>query len=160
MAGATAPASLLQSGIAVAVIGVCALLRVDPIGGMFIWLSSGAAVGVLVTLVGVSIATVFYFRKGGGLGRDPLIVRTAGPVLGAIVGSALVAVIVVNQAALLGVTSVGLQAVIPVLVLVTIVAGFWYARRVRRLWPDRYAAVGRGRPDEVMVPDQQVGFRV
>ncbi|MFC5007484.1 APC family permease [Dactylosporangium cerinum] len=160
MAGATAPASLLQSGIALAVIGVCALLRVDPIGGMFIWLSSGAAVGVLVTLVGVSIATVFYFRKGGGGRRDPLIVRTAGPVLGAIVGSALVAVIVVNQSALLGVTSVGLQAVIPLLVLVTIVAGFWYARRVRRLWPDRYAAVGMGRPDEVVVPDQQVGFRV
>ncbi|WP_344612094.1 hypothetical protein [Dactylosporangium salmoneum] len=160
MAGATAPASLLQSGIALVVIGVCTLLRVDPIGGMFIWLSSAAAVGVLVMLIGVSIATVFYFRKGGGGRHDPVTVRTAGPVLGAIAGSGLLAVIVSNQSAVLGATSAGLQAVIPLLVVAVVLAGFGYAWRVRRRWPDRYAEVGRGRPDEVTVPDLQVGFRV
>jgi amino acid transporter len=160
MAGATAPASLLQSGIALAVIGVCTLLRVDPIGGMFIWLSSAAAVGVLAMLIGVSIATIFYFRRGGGGRRDPLIVRTAGPILGALAGTGLLAVIVFNQSALLGATKAGLQVAIPFGVLAVVLAGFGYARRVRRRWPDRYAQVGRGRPDEVRVPDLQVGFRV
>jgi hypothetical protein len=115
---------------------------------------------VLVLLVGVSIATVCYFRKGGGGRRDPLLVRTAGPIAGAIAGGGLLVVMVGNQSALLGVTDAGPQMVIPLLVLVTIGAGFGYARRVRRRWPDRYAAVGRGRPDEVTVPDLQVGFHV
>jgi hypothetical protein len=124
---------------------------------MFVWLSAGAAVGVLVMLVGVSIAAVFYFRKGGGR-RENVVVRTALPIAGAVGGAALVSTIVMNQSALLGVErGAWQQGLIPGALGLTLCAGLVYAALVRHRHPERYARVGHGRPDEVTTPDQQLG---
>jgi amino acid transporter len=156
-AGATAPASLLQSGIAAVVLAVFMVLRADPIQDMFVWLSSGATVGILLMLIGTSVATVAFHRKGGGGRRENVLIRTALPILGAVIGCVLVLTIIGNQSTLLGVTKVWQQWVIPAAVVAWIVAGFGYAALVKARKPAVYAAVGQGRPDVVDDPDMQVG---
>ncbi|MET7397163.1 APC family permease [Dactylosporangium sp. NPDC005572] len=156
-AGATAPASLLQTAVAGVVITIFMVAGADPIQGMFIWLSSGAAVAILVMLVGVSISAVLYFRKGGGT-TENVLVRTALPIAGAAAGGALIWTIVANQSALLGVPADSWQqGVIVGAVALTLAAGFLHAWLIKTRFADRYANVGRGRPDEVTVPDYQLG---
>jgi amino acid transporter len=84
-AGATAPPSLLQTGLAATVLTVFMASGGDPVGGLFTWASSGAAVGILLVLAGVSVAAVLYFGKGGGA-NEHVLVRTGLPIAGAIAG--------------------------------------------------------------------------
>jgi len=81
-AGATAPASLLQTGLAATVLAV--------------FMASGAAVGIFLLLAGVSVAAVLYFGKGGGA-NEHVLVRTGLPIAGAIAGSGLAVVTVLRS---------------------------------------------------------------
>ena len=95
-AGATAPASLLQTGLAATVLTVFMASGGDPVGGLFTWASSGAAVGILLVLAGVSVAAVLYFGKGGGA-NEHVLVRTGLPIAGAIAGGGLAVVTVLGS---------------------------------------------------------------
>lgn len=150
-------ASLVQSGVVAVLLAVFQLAGADPIGQMFVWLSSGAAFGLLVLLVGVSIAAVMFFRSGVG-GKENVWVRTILPIIGAATGGVLAAVIAFNQSTLLNIApNSAWQWLIPVCVGLIIASGLLYGLLIKFSTPERYAEIGRGQPDPRTEPDYQLG---
>src|SRR4029453_15731224 len=56
--------SLLQTAIAVVVVGVFALAEADPVTMLFTWLSTLGALGLLCLLIAASVAAMAYFARG------------------------------------------------------------------------------------------------
>lgn len=155
-AGAPIGGSLLQSAATVVVVGGFALTGADPLTVLFTWLSAGAALGVMVMLVLISISSVVYFRAGRGA-HESTWVRSIAPVLGAAAGTAVVAVIATNQSSLLGITPGSpLSLVLPAAVLVTVGAGLVWGGVLRRVAPDVFRGIGRGRPDPLALPEPRL----
>src|SRR2546421_140962 len=66
--GAPVGGSLLQSAIALVVIAAFALAGSDPVTTMFTWLSSIAAIGVMLLMFATSLSVMVFFGRGGGGG--------------------------------------------------------------------------------------------
>jgi amino acid transporter len=143
-AGAPFAGSLMQSAIAFAVVAVFLLAGADPFTQLFTWLSSVAAIGVLLLMIGTCIAAIRFF------GRDPQKARTAwqatiAPMLGAVVLTVVLVVTVVNLSTLLGVKAGSpLTVLLPALVLVAAVAGALWGMVLRTRRPDIYRSLGMG----------------
>ena len=151
--GAPVGGSVLQSAIAAVVVGAVVITDGDPIALLFTWLSTLAAIGVLVLLAGCSWAALRFFRRGGGTNEGPFI-RSVAPTVGVIAGLAVLATVVANVHALLGVAPGSpLTVILPGLIAVATLAGLWWAMALRRRRPDVYLAIGRGRPHPLAVLD-------
>jgi amino acid transporter len=151
--------SLLQSGIAAAVIAVFAVVGVDPVAVMFTWLATLSAVAILTLLTAVCLAAFLFFIGGGGPGmswaRSLWIkaVTVTGVVLG-VLGSG---VTVANLGTLLGVpTGSGLTDIIPAVIVAAAVAGLVWAGVLRIRDAAVYEAIGRGRPHTLARPDARL----
>jgi amino acid transporter len=138
--GGPAAGSLLQSGLAVAVILVFALAGADPILQMYTWLAAVSSVAILVLMIGTSVAVIGFFRKR----RSPESNwhRTIAPAL-AIVGLVALLALVVGNFDALGIEADSpLRWGLPGLVLLAAVVGVGWALRMRSVRPDAYAAIG------------------
>jgi amino acid transporter len=154
--GAPTGGSALQSASALVVVGLFVLLGADPIKVLFTWLSAAGAVGILLMLVLISAGSIRYYRRGGGT-NEGLMVTTVLPSLGVIAGTGILLVMVGNLSSLLGIAGNSpLQAIIPVAVLATVLAGVIWAALLRTRRAPVLAEVGKGRPEPLRVLDQRL----
>jgi amino acid transporter len=145
-AGAPVGGSLTQSAVALAVLVVCLLGRVDPLTGLFTQLSTVAAIGVMTLMVLACVAALRFYRRGGG-GNDSTWIRVVAPTVGAGAVGAILVTTLVHLDSLLG-TRPGAPAnwVLPGVVAATVLIGLGWSRAVRRR-PEVYRGVGRGEPE-------------
>jgi amino acid transporter len=103
--GSPSRASLLTSGIVLALVALAVLLGLDPITQFYTWLGGISSVGVVLLLVITSVAVLAIFRKDShslGAWRT-----TVAPVLGLAGLVAFLAVILLNLPVLVGEASYG-----------------------------------------------------
>jgi amino acid transporter len=145
-AGAPIGGSLLQSGVALLVVATCAIVGADPMGFLFTYLASIAAVGIMTLMVACSVAAVGFYRRGGGTNEGPWI-RIIAPTLSAVAVGLVLATTVANLHALLG-TGPGSPATVavPGVVAAAGLAGMVWGLVVRRR-PGVARGVGRGEPE-------------
>jgi amino acid transporter len=149
-AGAPVGGSVLQSLIALAVLGVCIVLQAEPMAFLFTWLATTAAVGVMALILGTNLAVIGFFRRGGGT-RESYWQRVIAPVLGAIAIAGILVITVANLSSLLGLDATSpLQYVVPGLILVAAVLGALWGISLRAR-PDVYSRIGIGEPETLAV---------
>jgi amino acid transporter len=151
--GAPIGGSLSQSVLAALVIATATVTGADPIGVLFTWLSTLAAIGILALLVTCSWAALRFFRAGGGTNETAL-TRTFAPTLGVLAGLAVLATVIANVNALLGVSPGSpLTVILPGIIATAAVAGLIWGRLLRRHQPAVFAGIGLGRPHPLATLD-------
>jgi amino acid transporter len=148
--------SVLQSLVAALVVGLSAMIGLDPVTQLFTWLAAVAAIGVLALLLASAMAAIRWFSRGGG-GSESAWQRWIAPVLGIGFGLVVLVTTVVNLDALLGVARGSLlTAVVPAAVLAAALFGLLWATWLRYRYPSAYARIGRGRPHPLEIPDARL----
>ncbi|HEX2497735.1 MAG TPA: APC family permease [Actinomycetes bacterium] len=154
--GAPIGGSLFQSITAALVVTAYAVIGADPFTGLFTWLSTIGAVGVLVLLLSASVAALRYFRSGGGTNEGPW-VRVIAPTLGVAAGMVVLATTVSNVESLLGLPPGSPRAwIIPGIIGAAALGGLAWGAMLRASRPEVYAGIGRGRPHPLAVLDQRL----
>jgi len=150
--GAPVAASLLQSGLAAAVIAGFAVSGADPIADMFTWLSTIGAVAVLSLLVVAAGAAYRFFATGQGT-NDTVWARRVAPVGGCVLGALLMVMMLSNLASLLGLPPGSRRWwAIPLLIAATAAAGLVWAGVLRLARPASFGHIGRVVADPVSSP--------
>jgi len=90
--GAPYVASLLQTTLALVIVGVFAIAGADPVLKLFTWLTNLGALGVLLLMATTSFAVVGYFRRNPDAGVS----GWAGRIAPALAGVALLVVLVLG----------------------------------------------------------------
>lgn len=139
--------SITQSSVALIVIAVCAVVGADPITSMFTPLAALSALSMLVLMVAASAAVIAYFWR-----QDDRPTRWSWLTAPALGGSTLAAAATLNISTLSG-------AVLPPWILPAVVAaaaggGLAWGAALRSARPGVYAAIGRGQPKPLAVPDR------
>ncbi|MEV4417853.1 APC family permease, partial [Catellatospora sp. NPDC049609] len=116
--------SVVQSVGAFAVIVGFAAAGVDPFTGLFVWLSTIGALGVLTLVVATTVAVLAFYRTEPAA-PEPLWTRTVSPLLGLLAGGAVLVVVVVNTGAVLGTAPGSALAAVPALVIPAAAAPGW-----------------------------------
>ncbi|GAA1368429.1 APC family permease [Catellatospora chokoriensis] len=139
--------SLLQTILAVIVVAVFAALERDPVLELFTWLSYVSAVGLLVLMVGTSVAVLAYLNRHSG--AETLWQRTIAPVLATLALGAITVMTIVNSDAMLGAEADSpLRYILPGLVGVAVVLGALWGLVLRSAQPAVYDRIGKGGPAE------------
>jgi amino acid transporter len=139
--------SLLQTALALVVLAVFVLLKKDPVLEMFTWLSYVSAVGLLVLMVGTSIAVMFYLNRNSG--PETLWQKTIAPLLATAALGAITIVTIINSDAMLGTDKDSpLRYILPGLVGVALIIGALWGLVLRSTKPSIYAGIGRGGPKD------------
>ncbi len=154
--GAPIGGSMVQSAIAALVVTAFAVTGADPFTGLFTWLSTLGAVGVLVLLVAVSLGALRYFRLGGGT-NEGYWVRVVAPTMGAAAGLVILLITIGNVESLLGLPPGSPRAwIVPGIVGAAAITGFVGAGVLRASQPEVYEGIGRGRPHPLTVVDEEL----
>ncbi|MGY0007652.1 APC family permease, partial [Micromonospora sp. I033] len=153
--GSPVAGSALQSAIALAVILVFALTGADPVAIMFSWLSGVAAIAVLLMMAVTSVATIAFFRRGGG--DESAWQRTVAPSIGAaLVGAALLTTLV-NLSAVLGAPpGSATKWLVPGAVAAAAAVGLVWAAVLAATRPEVLESVGQGQPRPLAVIEQDL----
>jgi amino acid transporter len=152
--GAPTAGSLLQSMLGLAVIVVAAAAGIDPLL-MFTWLAAVAALGILVLLMATSLAAWRFFHRDGR--GESAGTRRIAPLVGGLLGLAVLGVTVVNLNSLLGAAPDSLLPwILPILVIAVGVGGLIWGLMLRSRQPGTYAGIGHGQPDPLATPDQRL----
>jgi amino acid transporter len=153
-AGAPVGGSLVQSAVALVVLGVCVLTGVDPVRVLFTQLSTVAAIGILTLMLVVCLATLRFFRNGGGA-NEGVWIRVVAPTLAALGLAGILVTTVANLSSVLG-PDAGREAwLLPAIVAVTALVGLvWGAVLGRR--PDVGRGLGRGEPEPLAELEHQL----
>jgi amino acid transporter len=150
-AGAPIGGSLLQSLSALVVFGAFAVAGANPVATLFTWLAYVAAVGILLLMVGTSLAVIGFFRKAGNL-NEPAWKRTVAPVFGAVALAVVLAVTVYNSSAVLGVDpSSPLTIVLPSIIAAAAIVGALWGLVLRESRPAVYQGIGAGQTKPLAV---------
>ncbi len=160
-AGVPTAASAVQSIFAIVAIVIAAMIGVDPVATMFNGLATLGALGLLTLMTATCIAVLAYYRfRGAGHsgtgGPVPLWVRAVAPTLGAVSLGIALAVTIGNLGPTLADPSGTAPILLPILIIVTGLAGAARARWLRRHHPAAYAAIGHGQPLPLAVRDNAV----
>jgi amino acid transporter len=153
--GAPIGGSLIQSAVAFVVVSGFVAAGADPFTTLFTWLSTAAAIGVLVLMVAGSLAVIGFFR------RDPRAYesgwqRTVAPGLGAVALFGVLAITVSNVNSLLGVApGSALTWILPGIVVAAAVAGAGWGL-VLRGRPLVWRGIGVGEPEPLAVPEHDL----
>jgi amino acid transporter len=141
--GAPVAGSLMQSVLAVVVVGAFVVAGRDPVIDLFTWLSGMSAVGVVLLMTGTSVAVVGYFRRRR-TGPENAWQRVVAPVLATVLLTAVLVVVVVNFDALLAPDSpTYLRWVLPGVIGLGAVVGQVWGVALRKSRPDVYEGIGR-----------------
>lgn len=136
--------SLLQSTLALLVIGTVLLTGIDPLTHLFFWGGTWGSLGVLLLMTTASVAVLGYFRKVGESGESPW-TRTAAPALAAVLLGVVLVMTVVQYDRLLSVDADSpARWVLPGLYVVSAVAGCLWGWWIKRNRPDVYSTIGLG----------------
>lgn len=143
-------ASVTQTVIAGVVLIALVPTGADPIGTLLPWMAVLSALSVVVLMIGTSIAALRYFLQRSQRPRGRLILAICTSILA--LAAALV-VIVVNMDALTGAADSSPRVILPGIVVAAAASGIIWARHLQRHKPAVYAAVGRGQPRPLAVPE-------
>ena len=149
--GAPIGGSLLQSVVALLVVVAFAATGADPLKTLFTWLSYLAAVGILLLMVGASLAVIGFFR------RNPQAAETAwrrriAPALGALMLAVVLGITVYNSGSVLGTqTFSAVIIVLPGIVALAAVVGVLWGMVLRESRPTVYQAIGAGQTKPLAV---------
>lgn len=137
-------ASLVQSGIGLAVITVYAVAGWDPLVQLFYWLGTLGGIGVLALLMLTSLTMIFYFTRTQDHGHGAWTAYMS-PLVSFIVLLAVLVVALDNVPTLLGVPAAHpLTWIVPTVLIATFALGLVWAS-VLRVWrPDIYRYIGMG----------------
>ncbi len=151
--GAPKAGSWTQSAIAAATIVVFAVLGLDPVTVLFAWLSAIGAIGVLVLLIGCSVAALKFFRMGGGEGGVSVWTRKVAPIIGISAGTIIFLIAVPNLDSLLSLEPGSPWGYLVVaLIACAALAGMAWGRWLRRHRPEVYRGIAHGRPHPLRHP--------
>jgi amino acid transporter len=154
--GAPLGGSLVQSGLAVTVVGIFIAAHADPMATVFVWLSTIGAVGVLALLIMSSLAAVRFFAAGGG-GHESVVVRQVTPLAATAVGVIVFTFMVSSLGSFLGTPAGSRLPWLVVAVVVTVAAlGLGWGSWLRSARPDICAGLARGTPDPLTAQDQRL----
>lgn len=133
-------ASAWQSALAAAVVTVFAVLRLDPITQLLIWVNSPGVFGVVLLQVMVAVSVIVFFwrdRRGHSVLRVVVAPALAGLLLLAALG------LMIRNVTLLTGASTTVNAVIVSITPLTALVGYLIAKRLQRTRPEVYRNVGR-----------------
>lgn len=145
--------SLVQSITGLGTICLFAAIGADPIAAMFIWLSTLAALGVLLLMIGGSTAVIGFYRTRHG--QVPRWQRLIAPAAGGVTLTIILLITVANLGSLLGEASASsLQWLLPTIIILAAAGGAAWGLHLRYDQPGVYAAIGRGQPKPLAVLDR------
>jgi amino acid transporter len=144
-------ASLVQSVVAGAVLGGAVALDLDPVAELFRWLVTVGGLGVLLLLLGASLAALLFLNRAPD--GENAFVRLIAPGLSTVGLGTLAYLAAVNLPALLGVPPDALPVlVVPVVFAAVILLGLSYGFALRAAQPIFYAGIGLGGAAVVVAP--------
>jgi amino acid transporter len=154
--GAPLGGSLVQSVVAAVTIGAFLAAGADPMGTMFVWLSTVGAFSVLVLLTVSAMAARAFFASGRGA-HESIWVRQVIPSAGSVIGVLVLLFMSSNLASLLG-TPPGslLKWLVPAGVAGVLGIGWLWGLWLRQARPQIYAQLGKGTPNPLTVQDQRL----
>jgi amino acid transporter len=153
--GAPIGGSLVQTAIAFVVVSGFLAAGADPFTSLFTWLSTAAAVGVLVLMVAGSLAVIGFFHRNARA-YESAWQRAIAPVLGAVALLAVLVVTVANVNSLLGVAPGSvLTWILPGIVVLAAVVGVVWGL-VLRARPAVWRGIGVGEPEPLAVPEHDL----
>jgi amino acid transporter len=131
--------SVTQSIVAVIVVGLFALLGLDPILNLFTWISQVGTLGIMAMMAIASFAVIAFFNKDGR-GENAVSSKVA-PVIAGLVMLGLFLYIFFNFGGLTG-TSGALGIILPALVLVAGIVGLLLASNLKSSDAARFSRMG------------------
>ena len=150
-AGAPIGGSLVQSAIALVVGGAFALSGANPLTTLFTWLSTVAALGVMLLMFGTSLAVIGFFRRGAG-GTENAWQRLIAPALGAGVLLVVLGTTVWNIKSVLGTAANSpLTWILPGIIALAAIGGVVWGAILRRNRPEIYRTIGQGQAEPLEV---------
>lgn len=134
--------SIVQTAIAIAVVGIFAVTGQDPVLALFSWATNVGTLAIMLLMTFTAFAIIAFFARRPGLESNPFTTRVLPLVTGTILGL-LVIYIAVNFGSLAGAN--GFMAVfLPGLVLVAAIAGLLLALRLKGTNAAGFARPGAG----------------
>ncbi len=134
-------ASVIQSVLAAVVVGLFAVLGLDPVLALFSWLTNVATLGVIVMMAVASLAVVMFFRANPSAHENAL-KTTILPGLTFIAFVIIIYLIVINFGSLSGAGGF-LGVFLPALVLIAAVVGLVLASALKSRDPVAFAELGQ-----------------
>jgi amino acid transporter len=136
--------SVTQTVMALVVVGIFALLGLDPITQLFTWVSQVGTLGVLGMMAITSLSVIMFFRKTPDPATSPL----ASMLLPAVSGVIMVLLfiyIAMNFGDLTGTTGGALGYILPALIPLAAIIGWLRASALKASNPAAYARMGENR---------------
>ena len=134
--------SVAQTIGAVIMVGIFAVLGLDPIAQMFTWISQVGTLGVLGMMTITSLAVIAFFRNNaGGSALTTLIL----PAVSGLIMAALFVYIFVNFGDLTGTTGGALGWILPALIPLAALVGYLIASGLKSSNPADFARLGQNR---------------
>jgi len=133
-------ASVIQTVLAAVVVGLFAVLGLDPVLALFSWLTNVATLGVIVMMAVASLAVVMYFRANPSAQENAL-KTTILPGLTFIAFVIIIYLIVINFGSLSGAGGF-LGVFLPLLVLIAAVVGLLLAGALKGRDPVAFDNLG------------------
>lgn len=142
--GAPLAGSLAQTGLALVVIVVFAVAGMDPVLGLFTWLTNLGALGVIFLMALTSVSVVAYLRRYNEAMTDSTAHVTAAAALASVALFVVFYLAITNFDALLGAEPGDpMTWVLPGLVVLAAVLGLVYGLLLRSTRPRTYEGIGR-----------------
>ena len=135
--------SVIQTIIAVLVVGLFAVLGLDPVLALFTWLTQLGTLGVLGLMATTSFSVMAYFSANGGMGEGTLSTKIL-PLIAGVLMAGLFVYIFAQFGALTGAAG-WLGVALPSLVIVAALIGFVLASGLAGRDPVRFARMGQER---------------
>ena len=131
--------SLIQTAIAIIVVGFFALMGLDPVLQLFTWLTQLGTLGILGLMAVTSFSVVAFFSKNA-MGESALAVKIL-PIIAGVIMAALFVYIFAKFGDLTGAVG-SLGVILPSLVVVAAIVGFISASRLESNDPAKFNALG------------------
>ncbi|MFW1754878.1 APC family permease [Acinetobacter wanghuae] len=128
--------SLVQGGFIIAILAITAVFAMDPMVDVFAWGSVIASMAILILQIGVSIAVITFFRKNKQL-KAPLWSTLIAPLL-ALIGMAIVLVLVIQNLGTLSGSESPLIQIIPWFVFGCAIFGVIWAQLIHMVNPEKF----------------------
>lgn len=141
--GAPRTASVVQSVLALVVVGAYAIFGWDPLVNLFFWIGMLGGFGVLLLVTVTSVAVIAYFAQNPG--EEGVVTRLLAPAVSAILLGVMTVVAFINFDTLLGVPPTdNARYILPALYLLAIVLGVVWAATLRVSNRRAYDSIGLG----------------
>ena len=131
--------SVTQTIVAVIVVGLFAILGLDPILNLFTWISQIGTLGIMAMMALASFSVIAFFSKNS-FGENALVSKLA-PIVAGLSMAALFIYIFMNFGGLTG-TSGALGIFLPALVVIAAIVGLLLASRLKSADAAKYARMG------------------